>query len=204
MKKEDLIYSFQAIDDEMIEQVDNLRRQRQRNKNIWMKWTVAAACLCLVLIGMVAFRGNEFLDKGKLTTPITVYAAEAGNEDNMVELTDKSAIIAEYNMTSSSTPALTFDIDYPRNGVTYRLNVSGGGKLVKYDISDEGIWSVIANGTELEYNKEEHIYWIPSGKLESKAEIEIEIIEDEEVIEQLKVIIEENQEGMGYVARITG
>ena len=120
--------------------------------------------------------------------------------DNKIELTETYTVIAEYSLLDSKIPALMFHIDYPANDVTYRVTASAG-QLLKYDVSEEGIWDVTANGTELEYGKDENVFWKPAGKLDAEVQIAIEVLKDDKVIGNQKVIIEENDKP-AFVAKI--
>lgn len=53
MKKEQVIDSLGMIDDELIQEVDELRKKRKK-RPAWLKWSAAAACVC-VLIGAGIF-----------------------------------------------------------------------------------------------------------------------------------------------------
>lgn len=195
MKKNELIDAFHSIDDDMIEEVNQLRQKHSKQKKKWIKYLAAAACVCVVLAGLFQIGGNET----DFTSQVTVYAKEM-HADNKIELTETYTVIAEYSLLDSKIPALMFHIDYPANDVTYRVTASEG-QLLKYDVSEEGIWDVTANGTELEYGKDENVFWKPAGKLDAEVQIAIEVLKDDKVIGNQKVIIEENDKP-AFVAKI--
>ena len=67
--KNKIIDSIGKIDDDMIESVDGLRQNQKKHsnkKNTWVKWGAMAACLCLVVAGVLG--GTHFGNK-KYVTP---------------------------------------------------------------------------------------------------------------------------------------
>lgn len=184
----------------MIQQVNDLR-QKKRKKKVWTNYAKVAACLCIFLTGVALLFGSEMSKEHIPASKITVYAKEK-NAGNMTKLTKESAIIAEYSPLSSSIPALMFHIEYPKQDVKYRISVSGEGELLKYEVSEDGIWSVVAQGKKMVYKKGEDIYFNLPYNMSKQTQIAIEILEDNKIIDNRNVLVEENKKKNGFVARI--
>lgn len=65
MKKEKLHDALNLLDDDMIEQVDELRikskkKERKENRRFWLKTGIQAACLCVVVLGILSL--GKFAD----------------------------------------------------------------------------------------------------------------------------------------------
>jgi hypothetical protein len=64
MKKENVLCSMEHIDSDLIEEAESYKKSNR--KNTWIKWGAMAACLCLVVAGVL---GGSHLDDKKLTLP---------------------------------------------------------------------------------------------------------------------------------------
>ena len=54
MKKEELYETLESIDEKYIDEAEKI--QLKKKQPVWMKWTVAAACLCLIIVGAVQLK----------------------------------------------------------------------------------------------------------------------------------------------------
>ncbi|MGN1347913.1 MAG: serpin family protein, partial [Acutalibacteraceae bacterium] len=70
MKNEDLINAVGKIDDNIIEDVSLTRKKRKKQKNLWVKITAVAACVCLIISGV--WFGLDFGSE----TSLSAYAIE--------------------------------------------------------------------------------------------------------------------------------
>lgn len=54
MKKEELYETLESIDEKYIDEAEKI--QLKKKQPVWVKWTVAAACLCLIVVGAVQLK----------------------------------------------------------------------------------------------------------------------------------------------------
>lgn len=156
MKKEKLHDALNLLDDDLIEQVDELRRkskkkERKENRRFWLKTGIQAACLCVVVLGILSlgkFAGSPgALDDsdGSGNEQSAEQAENAGSQDVGVTIPKTKMEVKEYLM--AEVDMIAFFIYQGRSYVQYEW-IDDGESLV-------GEYLGTATGTIDEWTKED-------------------------------------------------
>ncbi|MDY2596144.1 MAG: hypothetical protein SOW34_14945 [Oliverpabstia sp.] len=191
MKKEELFETIEDIDKKYIEIADTFKTEKKRV--IWMKGLAAAACVALILSLTISKSLNS-------QSFVTVYASEPGSDERL-ELSDSFSQIAEYSITQSSVPALCFRVDVAYEVSKISANVSGTGKLLKYKVDEDDTWHVTENGSSLNYEGNDSIYWRPTSASDNTT-IVLNIYSSGKLKDIVRVVIKPDDSHTGYVAKI--
>ena len=191
MKKEKLFETIEDIDKKYIEIADTFKTEKKRV--IWMKGLAAAACVALILSLTISKSLNS-------QSFVTVYASEPGSDERL-ELSDSFSQIAEYSITQSSVPALCFRVDVAYEVSKISANVSGTGKLLKYKVDEDDTWHVTENGSSLNYEGNDSIYWRPTSASDNTT-IVLNIYSSGKLKDIVRVVIKPDDSHTGYVAKI--
>ena len=191
MKKEELFETIEDIDKKYIEIADTFKTEKKRV--IWMKGLAAAACVALILSLTISKSLNS-------QSFVTVYASEPGSDERL-ELSDSFSQIAEYSITQSSVPALCFRVDVAYEVSKISANVSGTGKLLKYKVDEDDTWHVTENGSSLNYEGNDSIYWRPTSASDNTT-IVLSIYSSGKLKDIVRVVIKPDDSHTGYVAKI--
>ena len=191
MKKEELFETIEDIDKKYIEIADTFKTEKKRV--IWMKGLAAAACVALILSLTISKSLNS-------QSFVTVYASEPGSDERL-ELSDSFSQIAEYSITQSSVPALCFRVDVAYEVSKISANVSGTGKLLKYKVDEDDTWHVTENGSSLNYEGNDSIYWRPTSASDNTT-IVLNIYSSGKLKDLVRVVIKPDDSHTGYVAKI--
>ena len=191
MKKEELFETIEDIDKKYIEIADTFKTEKKRV--IWMKGLAAAACVALILSLTISKSLNS-------QSFVTVYASEPGSDERL-ELSDSFSQIAEYSITQSSVPALCFRVDVAYEVSKISANVSGTGKLLKYKVDEDDTWHVTENGSSLNYEGNDSIYWRPTSASDNTT-IVLNIYSSGKLKDIGRVVIKPDDSHTGYVAKI--
>lgn len=191
MKKEELFETIEDIDKKYIEIADAFKTEKKRV--IWMKGLAAAACVALILSLTISKSLNS-------QSFVTVYASEPGSDERL-ELSDSFSQIAEYSITQSSVPALCFRVDVAYEVSKISANVSGTGKLLKYKVDEDDTWHVTENGSSLNYEGNDSIYWRPTSASDNTT-IVLNIYSSGKLKDIVRVVIKPDDSHTGYVAKI--
>lgn len=191
MKKEVLFETIEDIDKKYIEIADTFKTEKKRV--IWMKGLAAAACVALILSLTISKSLNS-------QSFVTVYASEPGSDERL-ELSDSFSQIAEYSITQSSVPALCFRVDVAYEVSKISANVSGTGKLLKYKVDEDDTWHVTENGSSLNYEGNDSIYWRPTSASDNTT-IVLNIYSSGKLKDIVRVVIKPDDSHTGYVAKI--
>lgn len=191
MKKEELFETIEDIDKKYIEIADTFKTEKKRV--IWMKGLAAAACVALILSLTISKSLNS-------QSFVTVYASEPGSDERL-ELSDSFSQIAEYSITQSSVPALCFRVDVAYEVSKISANVSGTGKLLKYKVDEDDTWHVTENGSSLNYEGNDSIYWRPTSAPDNTT-IVLNIYSSGKLKDIVRVVIKPDDSHTGYVAKI--
>ncbi|MBQ8930489.1 MAG: hypothetical protein IJ052_08860 [Oscillospiraceae bacterium] len=66
-RKEQFLDAMGALNDRTLEQVDARRREKKRQKRLYLRWAAAAACLCLAAaVILVLLSGRETVGENTL------------------------------------------------------------------------------------------------------------------------------------------
>lgn len=191
MKKGELFETIEDIDKKYIEIADTFKTEKKRV--IWMKGLAAAACVALILSLTISKSLNS-------QSFVTVYASEPGSDERL-ELSDSFSQIAEYSITQSSVPALCFRVDVAYEVSKISANVSGTGKLLKYKVDEDDTWHVTENGSSLNYEGNDSIYWRPTSASDNTT-IVLNIYSSGKLKDIVRVVIKPDDSHTGYVAKI--
>ena len=191
MKEEELFETIEDIDKKYIEIADTFKTEKKRV--IWMKGLAAAACVALILSLTISKSLNS-------QSFVTVYASEPGSDERL-ELSDSFSQIAEYSITQSSVPALCFRVDVAYEVSKISANVSGTGKLLKYKVDEDDTWHVTENGSSLNYEGNDSIYWRPTSASDNTT-IVLNIYSSGKLKDIVRVVIKPDDSHTGYVAKI--
>ena len=191
MKKEELFETIEDIDKKYIEIADTFKTEKKRV--IWMKGLAAVACVALILSLTISKSLNS-------QSFVTVYASEPGSDERL-ELSDSFSQIAEYSITQSSVPALCFRVDVAYEVSKISANVSGTGKLLKYKVDEDDTWHVTENGSSLNYEGNDSIYWRPTSASDNTT-IVLNIHSSGKLKDIVRVVIKPDDSHTGYVAKI--
>lgn len=191
MKKEELFETIEDIEKKYIEIADTFKTEKKRV--IWMKGLAAAACVALILSLTISKSLNS-------QSFVTVYASEPGSDERL-ELSDSFSQIAEYSITQSSVPALCFRVDVAYEVSKISANVSGTGKLLKYKVDEDDTWHVTENGSSLNYEGNDSIYWRPTSASDNTT-IVLNIYSSGKLKDIVRVVIKPDDSHTGYVAKI--
>lgn len=191
MKKEELFETIEDIDKKYIEIADTFKTEKKRV--IWMKGLAAAACVALILSLTISKSLNS-------QSFVTVYASEPGSDERL-ELSDSFSQIAEYSITQSSVPALCFRVDVAYEVSKISANVSGTGKLLKYKVDEDDTWHVTEDGSSLNYEGNDSIYWRPTSASDNTT-IVLNIYSSGKLKDIVRVVIKPDDSHTGYVAKI--
>ncbi len=149
------------------------RKKRRRRRRLAAAAALFFACIGLgtaILLprlpGSPGTGGDAGLTGQRTGLGALTVIAYASTTDEKGEVLQKdNEVLSEYSLLSSSTPAmpLSFEYDCAENEVLIRVTSDKKGTMKKYNIDEEGIWTVKEQGQSLTCAPGEKIYWAPAG-----------------------------------------
>lgn len=216
---EKLWNAIDKIDDKYIEEAIMYDgRKKRRSGKIFMKGITAVAATAMILI--VSGIYYDYQNSGSSHDKRDNFNQVSGdNKDKISDVISKSNLVVsvmaaendkvfleegaevqvssiKYSQLMSSVPAMPFTFDYDvesDENVIIRVSTKNDGNLLRYEISDEGIWSVKESGESLECKPGETLYWNritdDYSERDSYGEIYVDVYEGESCIESKSINI---------------
>ncbi len=195
MSKNRVIDSLGRIDDDMIQDVEALRRKKKRPA--WIKWAAMAACLCIVLAGM-------FNQLGASPFILTAYAMEPDNSLSAVTMQEgKSVPVSTFKADNGM---LGFVFSHKAKNPEQPISVS----IIRADFSSyimSDSWKSMASETieaisRLDMERtQQYIFFVPSQGEPAPYNLTITMHDERSnTVALLSIVIE--QENESYIARI--
>lgn len=205
---EKLWNAIDKIDDKYIQEAimyDGKEKGKYKKRFIKGITAVAAAGMILFVLGItcddkdsISRSDIEIASKSNLI--VSVMAAE--NEEEVLKKGSKIEVSSMvYSPFLSSVPALPFTFDYDvesKGEITIIVSTREDGNLMKYEISEDGIWNVTESGESLECKPGETLYWRKNmedyGEKEDYGEIYVDVYEDGICIESRSMRIQNHED----------
>lgn len=156
---------------------------------------VVILCISCIAITMASFKLNNKFQSNQCV----VYASQLGS-DKEVMLGSKFSNVGYYSVTQSSFPALGLRIEEKIEYDRMEASLIGGGKILKYNVTEDDIWQVEDWGNKLKYNKNEIIFWIPTDSENSNTCINVSFYLNDTIVDNVDIQIKGNE--FGYIAMI--
>lgn len=177
------------INAEYIEKAADFHVTKKRKKIRWGKWIAAAACVCLVLVGIL----QPFTKQpGVSPFVLTAYALENDNSLSSVVMQE-----------GEKAPVSMFETKKGLKGFVFSHNCADAGKSGTIVIMSEGdnsasIDEIVGLATE---QGKQYYFYIPAEEKAAPYSLPLFITDEStNTVGQLNIVIEQSEDG--YTARI--